>query len=287
MKYPRIRDHLGAYPTRCMCSALSVSERGFRSWHRRPDSKRLQKDRRLLIDVRSSFERSERTYGSPRILKDLREQGERTSKKRIARIMQEHGITAIQRRRFKVTTQSSHNLPVHQNLLAREFAVEQPNKVWLGDITYIRTEEGWLYLAALMDLCSRRIVGWNTADRIDRWLTLTALQRALRARCPQPGLIHHTDQGGQYAAYEYQRCLEKAQVTPSMSRKGDCWDNAPMESFFSTLKRERVHRRRYWSRDEAERDLTDYIDHFYNRRRRHSQLDGLSPVRFEASRFHT
>ena len=162
--------------------------------------------------------------------------------------MRENGITATVKKRFKVTTQSGHNLPVHRNLLGREFDVPALNRVWLGDITYIRTEEGWLYLAVLMDLCSRRIVGWNTADRMDRWLTLTALQQALRERRPQPGLIHHTDQGGQYAAYEYQHSLKQAQIVPSMSRKGGCWDNAPMESFLSTLKRERVHRRRYWAR---------------------------------------
>jgi transposase InsO family protein len=239
----------------------------------------------LLIDIRSLFEKSERTYGSPRIMKDLRELGTRTSEKRIARIMRENGIVAVQRRRFKITTQSGHNFPVHQNLLDRDFVVEHPNRVWLGDITYIRTEEGWLYLAALMDLCSRRVVGWNTADRIDRWLTLTALQQALRDRKPAPGLIHHSDQGGQYAAYEYQEALRRAQATPSMSRKGDCWDNAPMESFFSTLKRERVHRRRYWTRQEATEDLGNYFDR-YNHIRRHSQLGDLSPARFEVSRFH-
>ncbi len=286
MKYPRIDEHRGLYPTRWMCSALAVSDRGFRSWRSRGPSKRRQEDRRLLIEIRSSFEKSERTYGSPRVLKDLQELGQRTSKKRIARIMQENGIVAVQRRRFKITTQSGHDFPIQPNLLDRDFTVEQPNLVWLGDITYIRTEEGWLYLAALLDLCSRRIVGWNTADRIDRWLTLTALQQALRARSPAPGLIHHSDQGGQYAAYEYQRCLEKAQAISSMSRKGDCWDNAPMESFFSTLKRERVHRRRYWTRQEAYEDLGNYFDR-YNHTRRHSQLGDLSPARFEVSRFHT
>jgi len=286
MKYPRIQEHRGRYPMSWMCSALAVSGRGFRSWKSRGASRRRQKDRRLLVEIRSSFEKSDRTYGSPRILKDLRELGERTSAKRIARIMQDNSIVAVQRRRFKITTQSGHDFPIHPNLLNRNFSVERPNLVWLGDITYIRTEEGWLYLAALMDLCSRRIVGWNTASRIDRWLTLTALQQALRERRPAPGLIHHSDQGGQYAAYEYQRCLEKAQATPSMSRKGDCWDNAPMESFFSTLKRERVHRRRYWSRHEATEDLGNYLDR-YNHNRRHSQLGDISPVRFEVSRFHT
>jgi len=286
MKYPRIEDHRGHYPTRWMCSAMAVSERGFRSWRSRGPSKRRQEDRRLLIEIRTSFENSERTYGSPRVLKDLRELGQRTSGKRIARIMQENGISAVVKRRFKLTTQSGHNLPVHRNLLNRDFVIDQPNRVWLGDITYIRTEEGWLFLAALLDLCSRRVVGWNAADRIDRWLTLTALQQAMRERRPKPGLIHHSDQGGQYAAYEYQRCLEKAQAVCSMSRKGDCWDNAPMESFFSTLKRERVHRRRYWSRREAIEDLGAYLDR-YNRVRRHSQLGDVSPARYEASRFHT
>jgi transposase InsO family protein len=270
-----------------MCSALCVSPRGFYAWRSRAECKRRRQDRRLLIDIRSSFEKSERTYGSPRILKDLRELGQRTSKTRIARIMQHHGIVAVQRRRFRITTQSGHNFPVHRNLLDRNFVVDELNRVWLGDITYIRTEQGWLYLAVLMDLCSRRIVGWNTADRIDRWLTLTALEQGLRDRRPPPGLIHHTDRGSQYAAYEYQRRLQKAAAIPSMSRKGNCWDNAPMESFFSSLKRERVHRRRYWSRTEATEDLTDYIDRFYNRARRHSQLDGMSPMRFEASRFNT
>ncbi len=286
MKYPRIDEHRNQYPIRWMCSALAVSNRGFRTWRSRPEPTRRQEDRRLLIEIRSSFDQSDRTYGSPRILKDLREIGQRTSEKRIARIMRENGISAVVKRRFKVTTESGHNLPIHENLLAREFKVEQPNRVWLGDTTYIRTEEGWLFLAALMDLCSRRIVGWNTADRNDRWLTLSALQAALRDRQPAPGLIHHTDQGGPYAAYEYQECLRKARVTSSMSRKGDCWDNAPMESFFSTLKRERVRRRRYWNRQEATEDLGIYLDR-YNRVRRHSQLGGLSPTRFEASRFHS
>jgi len=286
MKYPRIEEHRGSYPTRWMCSAMAVSDRGFRAWRSRAPSKRRQEDRRLLIDIRTSFENSDRTYGSPRVLKDLRELGQNTSEKRVARIMQEHSIVAIQRRRFRITTQSGHNFPIHPNLLDRDFTADQPNLVWLGDITYIRTEEGWLYLAALMDLCSRKIVGRNTADRIDRWLTLTALRQALRERRPAPGLIHHSDQGGQYAAYEYQRCLEQAKALTSMSRRGDCWDNAPMESFFSTLKRERVHRRRYWTRREALEDIEDYI-RFYNRTRRHSQLGDLSPVRYEASRFHT
>jgi len=265
-----------------MCSALKVSPRGFYSWRHRPESPRRRVDRRLLVEIRTSYERSHRTYGSPRVLRDLQEAGYRCARKRIARIMRENSLVAVQRRRWKVTTQSAHTFPVQINLLARDFKASAPNRVWLADITFIATEEGWLYLAALMDLYSRKIVGWSTADRLDRSLTLAALDRALRMRSPRPGLIHHSDQGSQYASYDYQRRLEAVKAQSSMSRRGDCYDNAPMESFFSTLKRERVHRRRYWSRDEATEDIADYIEGFYNLRRRHSELGGISPVQLEA-----
>jgi putative transposase len=281
MRYRAIADHQGEAPTRWLCSAMQVSSGGYYSWRRRPESPRHRRDRQLLVAIRASYERSRRVYGSPRVLLDLRETGETTSRKRIARIMQGNGLVAVQRRRFRATTMSGHNYPVQTNLLERDFTATAPNRVWLGDITYIATEEGWLYLAALLDLYSRKIVGWQTGERIDGALTLRALENALQRRCPSPGLIHHTDQGSQYAAYEYQKRLEQAQVRPSMSRRGDCYDNAPMESFFSTLKRERVHRRRYWTRDEATDDVADYIDGFYNLTRRHSELGGVSPVQFE------
>jgi len=281
VRYQAIADHQGQAPARWLCSALQVSARGYYAWRRRPESARRRRDRQLLVAIRASYERSRRVYGSPRVLLDLLDSGEACSRKRIARIMQGNGLVAVQRRRFKATTMSGHDYPVQANLLERNFAAAAPNQVWLGDITYIATEEGWLYLAALLDLYSRKIVGWSTAERIDRMLTLTALEIALRHRRPSPGLIHHTDQGSQYAAYEYQKRLEEVQARPSMSRKGDCYDNAPMESFFSTLKRERVHRRRYWSREEAREDLGDYIDGFYNLTRRHSELGGVSPVQYE------
>jgi transposase InsO family protein len=287
MKYRQIEDHRGQYPTRWMCSALTVSPRGFYGWRRRPDSARRREDRRLLGEIRASYERSDRVYGSPRVKKDLKELGYWCSTKRIARIMRHNGLIAVQRRRFKQTTQSAHNYPVTPNVLLRDFTADAANRVWLADITYIQTEEGWLYLAAVMDLYSRRIVGWNTADRIDRQLALTALEDALRTRQPEPGLIHHSDQGSQYASYEYQQRLTQAQAICSMSRKGDCYDNAPMESFFSSLKRERVHRRKYWSRSEATNDIEDYIESFYNRRRRHSHIGDVSPVQFEAQPIHT
>jgi putative transposase len=281
VRYQAIAEHRGQAPTRWLCSAMRVSTGGYYGWRRRPESMRRRRDRQLLVAIRASYERSRRVYGSPRVLLDLRECGEVSSRKRIARIMQGNGLVAVQRRRFRATTMSGHDFPVQANLLDRNFTAPAPNQVWLGDITYIATEEGWLYLAALLDLYSRKIVGWSTAERIDRMLTLSALEKALRVRQPSPGLIHHTDQGSQYAAYEYQRRLESAQVRSSMSRRGDCYDNAPMESFFSTLKRERVHRRRYWTRAEATEDLGDYIDGFYNLTRRHSELGGVSPVQFE------
>jgi transposase InsO family protein len=281
MKYQAIVEHRGAAPTRWLCSALEVSARGFYDWRRRPESHRTRRDRQLLVAIRASYERSRRVYGSPRVRLDLQDSGEACSRKRIARIMQGNGLVAVQRRRFKATTMSGHDFPVTANLLERNFTAAAPNQVWLGDITYIATEEGWLYLAALLDLYSRKIVGWSTAERIDRMLTLTTLETALRVRQPSPGLIHHTDRGSQYAAYEYQKRLEQAQARSSMSRRGDCYDNAPMESFFSTLKRERVHRRRYWTRDEATDDLGDYIDGFYNLTRRHSELGGVSPIQYE------
>lgn len=287
MRYRQIEAHRGQHPVGLMCSALRVSPRAFYHWRRRGDSRRQSEDRRLLGEIRASYERSDRVYGSPRVNKDLKELGYWCSTKRIARIMRLNGLIAVQHRRFKHTTQSAHSLPVQANRLLRDFTAEKANRVWLADITYIGTEQGWLYLAAVMDLYSRKIVGWNTADRIDRYLALTALDEALRTRQPDPGLIHHSDQGSQYASYEYQQRLTQAQAISSMSRKGDCYDNAPMESFFSTLKRERVHRRKYWSRQEAATDLQDYIENFYNRRRRHSQIGDISPVQFETQQIQT
>ena len=204
------------------------------------------------------------------------------SRKRVARLMRAHGIRSVRRRKYRVTTQSKHRHPIAPNVLARDFEVSDPDRVWLGDLTYIPTGEGWLYLAALMDLGSRRIVGWATSHRLTQELTQAALDRALLERRPKPGLLHHSDRGSQYAADDYRETLRKARIALSMSRKVDCWDNAPMESFFATLKLELVHRRRYESRRQARRDLFDYIEVFYNRKRRHSSLGGLSPAAYEA-----
>jgi len=235
----------------------------------------------LVIEIELSHKASDRTYGSPRVHEDLQEQGIRCGRKRVARLMRENGIRAKQARRFKATTDSDHNDPVAPNLLDREFHVDVPDRVWAADLTYIWTREGWLYLAVILDLFSRRVVGWSMSKRITSQLTLEALSVALWSRKPSPGLLHHSDRGSQYTCGDYRDVLDEHGVLCSMSRKGDCWDNAVAESFFKTLKVERVNDRDYWTREEAQTDIIDYIERFYNRKRRHSYLGYVSPVEYE------
>ncbi len=235
----------------------------------------------MVIEIELSHKASDRTYGSPRVHEDLQEQGIRCGRKRVARLMRENGIRAKQARRFKATTDSDHNDPVAPNLLDREFHVDVPDRVWVADLTYIWTREGWLYLAVILDLFSRRVVGWSMSKRITSQLTLEALSVALWIRKPSPGLLHHSDRGSQYTCGDYRDVLDEHGVLCSMSRKGDCWDNAVAESFFKTLKVERVNDRDYWTREEAQTDIIDYIERFYNRKRRHSYLGYVSPVEYE------
>ena len=235
----------------------------------------------MVIEIELSHKASDRTYGSPRVHEDLQEQGIRCGRKRVARLMRENGIRAKQARRFKATTDSDHNDPVAPNLLDREFHVDVPDRVWVADLTYIWTREGWLYLAVILDLFSRRVVGWSMSKRITSQLTLEALSVALWTRKPSPGLLHHSDRGSQYTCGDYRDVLDEHGVLCSMSRKGDCWDNAVAESFFKTLKVERVNDRDYWTREEAQTDIIDYIERFYNRKRRHSYLGYVSPVEYE------
>ena len=235
----------------------------------------------MVIEIELSHKASDRTYGSPRVHEDLQEQGIRCGRKRVARLMRENGIRAKQARRFKATTDSDHNDPVAPNLLDREFHVDVPDRVWVADLTYIWTREGWLYLAVILDLFSRRVVGWSMSKRITSQLTLEALSVALWSRKPSPGLLHHSDRGSQYTCGDYRDVLDEHGVLCSMSRKGDCWDNAVAESFFKTLKVERVNDRDYWTREEAQSDIIDYIERFYNRKRRHSYLGYVSPVEYE------
>lgn len=269
------------YDVSRMCSWMGVSRSGFYAWKSRPACARKREDERLKVEILASFRASRGSYGAPRILLDLRELGIRTSKGRVARLMVEERIAARQKRRFVCTTDSAHCLPVVPNVLRQDFGVAELDTVWSGDITYVPTREGWLYLAILLDLASRYVVGWATSESLEAGLTLAALDRALAVRRPARGLIHHSDQGSQYASYDYGRRLAQCGLVASMSRRGNCYDNAPSESFFSSFKTEWMPKRGYESRDQARAEIFEYIEVFYNRRRRHSSIGGVSPARYE------
>lgn len=267
-----------------MCRVLEVSPSGYYAARRRQESQRIQDDRRLLVEVKAVHARSKGRYGSPRIYRALRAKDVRCSENRVARLMRQHEVRARQAHRFKATTDSAHTLPVAENVLDRRFAVDVPDARWAADITYLWTREGWLYLAVVMDLFSRKIVGWSMQETLERSLVVQALRMALEARGPTSDLLHHSDRGSQYASREYRRLLEAVGCTCSMSRKGNCWDNAPVESFFATLKGELVHGRLFQTRVEARLELFEFIEVWYNRERLHSSLGYLSPVAFEEQR---
>lgn len=277
-----IAQHRAEYPLRLMCRVLAVSPAGFYAWQRRPRSAQALADARLRVTVAALHRRSQATYGTPRIHADLQAAGERVARKRVARLLREQGLAGTPRRRFQVTTDSGHAHPVAPNHLARQFHVPAPNRVWVTDVTYVATWAGWLYLAVVLDLGSRRIVGWALSARLDRHLVLTALDRALTRRRPARGLLHHSDRGSVYASGDYRERLAAAGIVASMSRRGDCWDNAVVESFFATLKRELLARHRWPTRETASAAIRDYIDGWYNIHRRHSTLGYLSPVAYEA-----
>jgi transposase InsO family protein len=274
------------YPLKVICRVLEVSKSGYYAWKSRPKSQRRIDNEALLIEIRRVFIDNDSDYGSPRIWNDLNNvQGVRCSENRVARLMRESGIVAIHRRKFKATTNSKHNWPVAPNLLERKFSVGEPNKIWVTDITYIWTWEGWLYLSFVLDLYSRGVVGMAMSNRITDELTQSALKQAIGRRNPSEGLIHHSDRGSQYASGDYQKLLKHHGITPSMSRKGDCWDNAVAESFLHTLKVEKVNRYRFKTRDEAKSKIFEYIEMYYNRKRAHSTLGYLSPFDFEKRSF--
>jgi transposase InsO family protein len=263
-----------------LCRCLRVTCSGFYAWRGRPESTRAKRDRQLKVLVRASFEGSDQRYGSPRIHEDLIEHGERVSRKRVIRLMQEEGLKARMPKRFVCTTDSDHDLPVAANVLQREFTAAAPNERWVGDTTEFRLgESGKVYLAAILDLFSRFVVGWAISPVNDRHLTLAALTMALNRRCPEAGLLHHSDRGATYASDDYQRRLDAYGITCSMSRTGDCYDNAVMEAFFSRLKIELADR--FDSLEQARRELFTYLEGFYNTRRRHSTLGYVSPAVFE------
>jgi transposase InsO family protein len=282
MKFRFIEDHRDTWPVRVMCDALEVSASGYYAWRGRPESPRAAENRALLAGIRRVHARHRGRYGAPRIHAALRAEGRLVSRGRVERLMHRHGIRATTQRRFRVvTTDSNHSLPVADNLLDQTFLATRPNQIWLADITYIPTDEGWLYLATVLDLFTRKVVGWAMRDHMRQELTVAALTMAIQRRRPGPGLIHHSDRGSQYAAAGYRQVLDAADMVQSMSRKGNCWDNAPMESFFHTLKTELVHHAAYPTREAAKRDLFAYIEGYYNRQRLHSALGYLTPEQAE------
>ncbi len=266
-----------------MCEVLEVSRSGFYAWRKRSQSRRAERQRKLVSEMQQIHsDRDMKNYGSPRMQQELAARGHEVSKNTVAKLMRDHGIRAASSRKFRVTTDSGHSLPVAENVLDRQFEQESADRVWLADITYVWTREGWLYLACVLDAFSRKIVGWSMSERMTKELVLDALRMAVGRRCPQPGeLLHHSDRGSQYASEAFQKWLRDENITCSMSRKGNCWDNAMMESFFATLKKERIHLEEYATRNEARASVFDYIERFYNRTRRHSALGFQSPDQFE------
>jgi len=260
---------------------LSVSASGYYAWVDRPLSNRAREELRLELEIKAADQRTRQTYGPERLQHDLAEHGIRVGVCRIKRIRKKLGIHCKQKRKFKATTDSKHKLPVAENLLGQQFKVAGPNKVWVSDITYVPTDEGWLYLAGHKDLFTSEIVGYAMGERLTRNLVSQSLLRAMVAKRPSSGLIHHSDRGSQYCAHEYQRILDHFDLRVSMSGRGNCFDNAPMESFWGILKQELVHHRRYTTRQEAIREITEYIELFYNRQRRQARLGFLSPAVYE------
>jgi transposase InsO family protein len=282
VKFAFIASKEVAFPVLAMCKVLGVTRSGFYAWKKRPKSARARADEQLGIVITALHEKSRERYGSPRIHRALRKKGVRVGAKRIARLMRAAGLVTRQKRRFRRTTDSNHSNPIAPNVLERDFEPAAPNQAWAGDVTYIATGEGWSYLAVLLDLFSRRVVGWAMSTTNDTALALAALQDAVCTRRTVPtGLVHHTDRGSPYASDEYRKALTQYGMTPSMSRTGDCWDNAVSESFFATLRAELVDHERYSTAEAAERSIGDYIDKFYNVERLHSHLDYVSPIEFE------
>lgn len=282
MRFRLIDAEKAKLPVGRMCALLDVSPSGYYAWRSRKPSRRQLDDMVFLAHIRAHFAASRRTYGSPRMHVELSEEGLAIGRHRVARLMSENGLRANQKRRFKRTTDSDHGGPVAANLIDQNFACNGPNQKWGADISYIWTAEGWLYLAIVLDFHSRRIVGWAISDRLKRDLALRALQRAITMRQPPPGLIHHSDRGSQYCSDDYRRLVKNAGMVASMSGKGNCYDNAIVETVFKTIKAELIWRTSFQTRHQADKSIGNYIDGFYNPVRRHSALGFKSPIRFEA-----
>ena len=284
MKFAFVKTHRDAWPVGTICDVLGVARSGYYAWARRGPSARARRRAELAAKAEAVHAENRGVYGSPRVYRVLAGRGEAACENTVARVMREHGIRARARRTFVPrTTDSAHASPVAPNTLARDFAADAPDRKWAADITYVPTGEGWLYLAGVIDLCTRKLVGWAMADHMRGDLVADALAMAVARRDPPPGLLHHSDRGSQYAGDGYQRLLAARGIACSMSGRGDCWDNAVMESFWATLKTELVHLREYATRDEARQSIFEYVEVFYNRQRLHSALGYLSPEQFEAS----
>lgn len=281
MKYRFMEEHCGAHNVGKMARTLKVSRSGYYAWGVRPRSERDRYDEELLEAIREIQKDCRHRYGSPRVTKKLQRQGYRVGHNRVARLMRENGLGACQRRRYRSTTDSKHNLPVAENLLNRKFDVAEANRVWASDITYCATADGWLYLCTVIDLYSRKIIGWSISTRMKTDLVLQAFMMALMRRRPPKGVIFHSDRGSQYCSHAFRERIEGHGFLQSMSRKGDCWDNAPAESFFKTLKSELCGYRAFGSRKEARLAIFEYIEVFYNRERLHSSLGYLTPAEYE------
>lgn len=281
MRYQFIEGHRQEFPTRLMCRVLGVSTGGYYEWRRRPPGAREETRQALVAEIKAVHQEVKARYGSPRIRAELVARGHSCCVNTVAKLMNRAGVAAKTRRKFRCTTDSNHDRPIADNVVDRQFAPKAPNRVWTADITYIPTREGWLYLAAVEDLHSRQIVGWSTGERIDSRLVVDALEMAVSRRLPGEGLVAHSDRGSQYASEHYRRLLSGHGITCSMSRRANCWDNAPMESFFASLKKELVHDEDYTTRAEARSSIFEDIEVFYNRVRRHSSLGYRSPAEYE------
>nr|WP_233759763.1 IS3-like element ISAeme20 family transposase [Aeromonas sp. ASNIH2] len=279
-KYAWIANQQDLYPISVICRVLEVSRAGFYHWRHRPPSQRQQEDERLKVAIRAAHSKTRQTYGAARLQAELAAEGFYAGRDRIGRLRREMGLSCKQKRKFKATTHSAHSLPVAENLLGQVFAPTKPNEVWTGDITYIATDEGWLYLAGLKDVFTCEIVGYAMGERMTTGLVSQALFRAVQQKRPPVGLIHHTDRGSQYCAKAYRALQVQFGMQTSMSRKGNCFDNAPIESFWGSLKNELVHHHRFETRAEAKAAIQEYIEIFYNRQRRHSRLGNVSPAEF-------
>jgi len=281
MMFQFIQAHQTEYPIRLMCRVLQVSRSGYYAWRKRKPSQREVANEKVVAEIKEVHDQSRGVYGSKRIYMALRRLGRRYNHKRVARLMRQHRIHARRKRSYKRTTQSNHSYPVAPNKLNRQFQVSAPNQVWVSDITYVATAEGWLYLAVILDLYARRIVGWSMQATLKRQLVLEALGMAIKQRRPQPGLLHHSDRGSQYASHDYRAVLVDNNIDVSMSRRGNCYDNAVAESFFGSLKTECIRGGVYSSRRQAKLALFDYMEVFYNRQRLHSTLGYVPPAEFE------